>query len=69
MRLFELCDGEMSTLKGVEDGEDVEGGQEQRSVTEESKSPGDAEQVEQAEDGEGFPPDGADVLPFLSCDL
>ena len=39
------------TLKGVEDGEDVVGGHEQRSIAEEGKGPGDAEQEDQAYDG------------------
>lgn len=48
-----------STLEGVEDGEDVVGGQEQRSVAEESKGPGDAEEEKQAEDGQRVCLDGA----------
>ena len=60
-----LCVNLESTLKGVEDGEDIVGGDEQRPMAEEGKSPGEAEQEEQAEDGEGVCPDGANFLGFL----
>lgn len=53
------------TLKGVEDGEDVVGGYEQRSMAEEGKSPGEAEQEDQTYDGERVFLDGADVLGLL----
>lgn len=52
------------TLKGVEDGEDVVGGYDQRAVAEESKGPGEAQQEEQAQNGHGVGLDGAAVLGF-----
>lgn len=54
------------TLKGVEDGEAVVGGHEQRSTAEECKSPGDPEQKDPAYDGERLCLGGADVLPVAA---
>lgn len=54
----------MCTLKGVEDGEDIVGGYEQRSMAEEGKSPGDAQQEEQAQNGESVYLCGAVVISF-----
>lgn len=51
-------------MKRVEDGEDVVGGYAQRAVAEESKSPGDAKQEEQAKNGERVGLDGVVVLSF-----
>lgn len=59
-----IVDEQEETLKGVENREDVVGGDAQRPVAEEGKRPGDAKQEEQAQDGERVCLDGADVLGF-----
>lgn len=63
---FIIVDEQEETLKGVEDGKDVVGSDEQRSVAEKSKSPGDAKKEEQAQNGGSVALNGTLVLSF-SC--
>lgn len=56
-----------STLKGVEDGENIVGCYKQRSIAEESKGPGDAEEEEQTQNGESLCLDWDVVLSFPCC--
>lgn len=58
-----------STLKGVEDGEDVVGRYEQWPVAEKSKGPGDAEEDKQAQDGKKISLSWDVVLNFPCCRL
>lgn len=44
----------VSTLKGVEDGEDIVGGYSECPVAEESKGPGNAQEEDQAQNGENI---------------
>lgn len=69
MKLWLQCISLNSTLKGVEDGEDIVGGYEQRSIAEKSKGPGDAEEEEQGQNGESLCLDWDVVLRFRCCQL
>lgn len=56
-------------MEGVEDGEDVVGGYEQGPEAEEGDGPGDAEQEQQAQDGQRLGLDGEVALNFLLLQL